>query len=75
MGDEHLRELEREVDHWRNSVPRQLSGLRNEARELVNTALAEFAGGGEVDASVIGAFDASDPDIALDFEPHESEVW
>lgn len=67
--------LEREVEGWRRSLPRQVQTLRGQARRLVANALSEMADGEPLTADIVAQFDQEDPDLALDFERHESEVW
>ncbi|WP_203294775.1 thioredoxin family protein [Maricaulis parjimensis] len=67
--------LEREVESWRRSLPRQVQTLRGQARSLVAGALSEMAGDEPLTPEIVAQFDLLDPDLALDFERHESEVW
>ncbi|WP_300545839.1 thioredoxin family protein [Maricaulis sp.] len=67
--------LEREVEDWRRALPRQIARLRSEARRLVAGALGEMAGDAPVTVQTVAAFDAQDPDLALDLAPHDSETW
>lgn len=72
---ENFSALEAEVEDWRRTLPRQISQLKSQARRLVAGALSEIAGEGPVTAETVAVLDASDPDLALDFERHPSEVW
>ena len=67
--------LEREVETWRRSLPRQVQALRGQARSLVAAALSDLADGEPITPELVARLDMEDPDLALDFERHESEVW
>tara|TARA_R110000868_G_scaffold331140_2_gene592122 strand:+ start:4436 stop:5287 length:852 start_codon:yes stop_codon:yes gene_type:complete len=67
--------LSEEVDQWRRNLPRQVSGLRSEARSMVAAALADLAGDGPVMADTIASLDLQNPDLHLSFQPHQSERW
>jgi hypothetical protein len=67
--------LSEEVDQWRRDLPRQVSGLRSEARSMVAAALADLAGDGPVTADTIASLDLQNPDLHLNFQPHQSERW
>jgi thiol-disulfide isomerase/thioredoxin len=67
--------LEAEVEGWRRALPRQIARLQSDARRGVAAALSDMAGQAPVTPETVAALDAADPDIALDFSPHPSELW
>ena len=72
---ENFMALYEEVDEWRRALPRQVGELRSAARLMVTDALVEIAGEAPVSAETLAALDRQDPDLHLDFQPHESETW
>ncbi|ABI64883.1 MULTISPECIES: thioredoxin family protein [Maricaulis] len=72
---DNLVALEREVDNWRRNLPRTVSQLRDEARAMVIGALNERAEGEPFTVATVAALDADDPDLALRFRPHDSDIW
>ena len=63
------------METWRRSLPRQVQALRGQARSLVAAALSDLADGEPITPELVARLDMEDPDLALDFERHESEVW
>ena len=72
---ENFGALDAEVEAWRRSLPRQVSQMRAQARSLVASALSDLAGDGPVTAETVNQLDLADPDLALDFQRHDSTVW
>ena len=66
---------EDEVEDWRRELPRQVAQQRSIARTLVTDALMAIAGDAPVTADVVTLLDRQNPDLHLDFEPHQSERW
>lgn len=64
-----------EVDAWRRELPRQVAEQRSTAHSMVVNALTEIAGEAPVSAETVAALDRQDPDLHLDFQPHQSERW
>ncbi|WP_417470929.1 thioredoxin family protein [Maricaulis sp.] len=64
-----------EIDEWRRHLPRQVAQLRTSARSMVTDALTELAGDGPVSGETVAVFDHQNPDLHLDFQPHESARW
>jgi len=64
-----------EIDEWRRALPRQVAQLRAAARSLVTDALTELAGDAPVSSETVAVFDHQNPDLHLDFQPHESAHW
>jgi len=64
-----------EADEWRRQLPRHVSALREQARNMVETALAEIVGDDSITNETIAILDNSDPDLGLAFERHDSETW
>lgn len=64
-----------EVDEWRRDLPRQVAEQRSAAHSLVVDALTQIAGEAPVSAETVALLDRQDPDLHLDFQPHESERW
>tara|TARA_R110001606_G_scaffold3808_12_gene18287 strand:+ start:2118 stop:2954 length:837 start_codon:yes stop_codon:yes gene_type:complete len=64
-----------EVEDWRRELPRQVAQQRSIARTLVTDALMAIAGDAPVTADVVTLLDRQNPDLHLDFEPHQSERW
>jgi thiol-disulfide isomerase/thioredoxin len=67
--------LSREVDRWRGRMSGRVADLRSQARSLVIDALMEIAGEGSITVETVAILDARDPDLSLDYERHESDVW
>tara|TARA_R110000868_G_scaffold3887_2_gene23871 strand:- start:5311 stop:6225 length:915 start_codon:yes stop_codon:yes gene_type:complete len=64
-----------EVDDWRRELPRQIAQQRSTAHSMVVDALTEIAGDAPVSAETVAVLDRQDPDLHLDFQPHQSERW
>lgn len=64
-----------EVDEWRRELPRQVGELRERARSMVADALVAIAGETPVSAETVAVLDRQNPDLHLDFQPHESASW
>ncbi|WP_339742849.1 thioredoxin family protein [uncultured Maricaulis sp.] len=64
-----------EVDEWRRELPRQVTELRSNARSMVVEALTAIAGDAPVSAETVVVLDRQNPDLHLDFQPHQSERW
>lgn len=64
-----------EIDAWRRDLPRQVSELRSTARSMIVDALTAIAGDAPVSAETVAALDRQNPDLHLDFQPHQSERW
>ncbi|WP_417494181.1 thioredoxin family protein [Maricaulis sp.] len=64
-----------EVDEWRRALPRQIARLRASARSMVTNALTELAGEAPVSSEIVAVFDHRNPDLHLEFQPHESARW
>ena len=69
------RDLDREVEQWRRDLPRDIAQLRQEARALVIGALNARAEGEAFTVETVAALDAENPDLALRFDPHDSDRW
>lgn len=67
--------LHDEVDEWRRELPRQVAELRSTARTMVASALGEIAGDTPISAETVAVLDRQNPDLHLDFQPHQSERW
>jgi hypothetical protein len=67
--------LSREVDRWRGGMSGRVADLRSQARTLIVDALLEIAGEGAITVETVAILDARDPDLSLDYERHESDVW
>jgi thiol-disulfide isomerase/thioredoxin len=72
---DNYRALSREVDRWRGGMPGHVADLRSQARAMVVDALLQIAGDGSITVETVAILDARDPDLSLDFERHESDVW
>jgi hypothetical protein len=72
---DNLSDLRAEAEGWRRSLPRNIARLRTTARDTVAMALAEIAGDEPIGPETVALLDAQDPDLFLEFEPHESEIW
>ena len=65
----------REVDEWRLSMVPRVRDLYVNALFQAENALDSFAAGEEITLEMISAFDQTDPDLPLQIERHESEIW
>lgn len=64
-----------EVDQWRRDLPRQVGELRAEALSMVTNSLIGLAGDAPISADTVAVLDGLEPDLHLDFEPHQSVRW
>jgi len=64
-----------EVDDWRRELPRQVAEQRSAAYSLVVEALTTIAGEAPISADTVAVLDRQDPDLHLEFQPHQSERW
>jgi hypothetical protein len=64
-----------EVDAWRRELPRQAAELRASARSMVADALVEIAGEAPISADTVAVLDRQDPDLHLEFQPHQNDIW
>tara|TARA_R110002072_G_scaffold163953_9_gene316884 strand:+ start:1822 stop:2655 length:834 start_codon:yes stop_codon:yes gene_type:complete len=72
---EGYRTLYDEVDDWRRELPRQVTEQRSAAYSLVVAALTAIAGEAPISADTVAVLDRQDPDLHLEFQPHQSERW